>query len=695
MTQTTIQPPPQRDVPAAREAPPTIEAVPFVPSGEADRGSLIKPWQAALMVLGVLAAGIFWFLFTSKSVQLKFTPAAESVSVSGGLSFELGGVYLLREGTYQVQAEAELYEPLQMALAVTGERNQTHAFAFTPRPGFLSLSVQPADAAVTIDGQAQSSLDAIELPAGEHELTVTHPRYLPTSEIITIEGLLKTQNRSVALAPNWADVSVDSTPAGAEIYIDDELWPARTPTIIEALAGEREIRVNLEGHKAHRERIFAQAGTEFALQPIRLEQADAQLALSSTPGGAGVIVGGNFIGRTPLTVDLKSGVTHRVQIVRGGYESVDRTLRLARGEQSSLNINLARLTGEVVVVVEPAAAQLTVNGRARGAANQTLTLPVEAHQLAVTLDGYAAFSQKITPKPGLTQEIKVRLLTLEEARLAALTPSITAPDGQTLLLFEPFDFRMGASRREPGRRANEALREVKMERLVYLGTREVTNAQFRQFATGHDSGKYVETTLNEDDQPVVNLSWHDAAAYCNWLSDQQGLAPFYEIEFGKVIGTNPGAIGYRLPTEAEWAWAARTLDSDREKLLRFPWGANLPPEDRHGNYADRAGRPLVGRVIFGYNDNYAASAPVGTFRANHRQLYDLGGNVAEWVHDFYALGGPENAGTDPLGPVNGEYRVIRGSSWMHGTITELRLSFRDYGIDGREDVGFRVARYAE
>ena len=102
----------------------------------------------------------------------------------------------------------------------------------------------------------------------------------------------------------------------------------------------------------------------------------------------------------------------------------------------------------------------------------------------------------------------------------------------------------------------------------------------------------------------------------------------------------------------------------------------------------------MGRSIFGYNDNYITAAPVGTYKPNARGLYDLSGNVAEWIHDFYEI--PEQTvQTNPMGPASGEYYVIRGASWKHGTITELRLSFRDYGIDGRDDVGFRVARNAE
>ena len=102
---------------------------------------------------------------------------------------------------------------------------------------------------------------------------------------------------------------------------------------------------------------------------------------------------------------------------------------------------------------------------------------------------------------------------------------------------------------------------------------------------------------------------------------------------------------------------------------------------------------MVGRIIFGYNDNHVVAAPVGTFKANSKGIFDLGGNVAEWVHDFYQH--PVAADTGPLGPPEGEYHVIRGSSWMYGTTTDLRLSFRDYGTDGRRDVGFRLARFAE
>jgi formylglycine-generating enzyme required for sulfatase activity len=106
---------------------------------------------------------------------------------------------------------------------------------------------------------------------------------------------------------------------------------------------------------------------------------------------------------------------------------------------------------------------------------------------------------------------------------------------------------------------------------------------------------------------------------------------------------------------------------------------------------------MLQKTLSGYNDRYPATAPVDSFDANAVGVKNMGGNVAEWVYDYYTIPPPTSQGpdVDPLGPAEGEYRVIRGSSWMDSTITELRLSYRDYGNKARPDVGFRVARFAE
>jgi len=98
-----------------------------------------------------------------------------------------------------------------------------------------------------------------------------------------------------------------------------------------------------------------------------------------------------------------------------------------------------------------------------------------------------------------------------------------------------------------------------------------------------------------------------------------------------------------------------------------------------------------------YNDDFAVSAPPGSFEDNAVGIFDLGGNVAEWVQDYYEIGSSASTQVlvDPLGPTEGRAHVIRGSSWRSATLPDLRVAGRAYSTDAREDVGFRIARNLE
>ncbi len=120
-----------------------IEAQLFVPSESVTKDPRIALWQIVLLLLATVAIAVFWFLFTSKSVLLDFSPSATVVDVQGGISFELGGIYLLRQGEYKISAQAPLHEPLQETIQVGDERNQRIPLAFTPLPGFLTFSLDP------------------------------------------------------------------------------------------------------------------------------------------------------------------------------------------------------------------------------------------------------------------------------------------------------------------------------------------------------------------------------------------------------------------------------------------------------------------------------------------------------------------------------------------------------------------------
>ena len=149
--------------------------------------------------------------------------------------------------------------------------------------------------------------------------------------------------------------------------------------------------------------------------------------------------------------------------------------------------------------------------------------------------------------------------------------------------------------------------------------------------------------------------------------------------------------GYLLPTEAEWAWASRYVAGSTPS--RFPWGDTMPPVEVLANYADESAANLVPNILIGYTDHFRGTAPVGSFAANPLGLYDLAGNVSEWIHDYYSQEAATSLLIDPTGPNEGEKHVIRGSNYTNGRLSELRWTFRDLGQAPRPDVGFRVAMY--
>ncbi len=256
---------------------------------------------------------------------------------------------------------------------------------------------------------------------------------------------------------------------------------------------------------------------------------------------------------------------------------------------------------------------------------------------------------------------------------------------------------MGASRREPGRRSNERQYRVELTKTFSLSAKEVTNAEFRRFRPKHSSGQAHGISLNADHQPVTLVSWDDAAVYLNWLSKKEGLPPAYKEKDGKMVAVVPLTTGYRLPTEAEWAFTARYAGGKRAdgQPLKYPWGNERYPSDKHGNYADSSAAGSLPLTMKNYTDGYSAAAPVGMFQKNAAGIYDLGGNVSEWCHDYYDVysGSSTKVPSDPAGPATGKYHVVRGSSWRHGSIAELRFSYRDYTDKARDDLGFRIARY--
>ena len=259
-------------------------------------------------------------------------------------------------------------------------------------------------------------------PAGRHSVAIAAERYQPFSADVDVEGLGKTQTFKPQLVPGWGVVTVTSEPAGAQLLVNGEPRGV-TPLKAEIMAGAHPVELRLEGFKPWTTDIQVKANEPLALGPVKLGLPDGRLAVRSDPPGASVSVAGVYRGQTPIELELRPDLDHSIVLTRPGYEAVTRQVSLSAGEQRTLSLPLSGVFGEVAVRAQPADAQLYIDGKPSGAANQTLRLVATTHEIEIRKTGFVDFKTSVTPRPGVQQRVETTLLTPEQSRIAA-TPAV-------------------------------------------------------------------------------------------------------------------------------------------------------------------------------------------------------------------------------------------------------------------------------
>ena len=674
-----------------------IQATPFQRAEAASQQPWIRlnPAKIAFAVIFLLLTVAVAFMFTARAISIIVSPKPENLDITSGFYYELADRYLMLPGEYSFRASKAGYHNLEQTFTVNSDPDQTYQFELNELPGILTVSTMPdISAEVYIDQKlvGTTPLRLEEVEPGIHDVRLLSDRYLAYDTEITVVGRRELNELSATLSPAWALVEVTSQPEGASISIDGELLGI-TPESVEVIQGYRGLNVKKAGFKVFETNIDVVPGVDTVLPRIMLEKADGMVSVNSTPTGANLTINGRYRGQTPVSLTLAPNEHYNIVLSKAGYEPFERNIRLNPEQDLALKESLKPILGVLRLSIEPVSSELFIDGVKQASLNQRLSLTAKPHRVKVSADGYADYIATVTPQPGTTQQLVIRLQTEAEAAAAAIPTTITTSIGLALNLILPDALTMGAGRREPGRRSNEIEKQVTLTQAFYLSTTEVTNGQFLEFDPGHNSGVLGRALLNDKDRPVVNVSWNDAARFCNWLSEQEGLPAAYQNVDGLMRAVTPLNTGYRLPTEAEWAWSARYASGPTPQ--RFPWGETMPPQVVSANYADESAANMVPYHIESYTDNYRGPSPVTLFPANEFGIHDLAGNVSEWIHDYYSVTIPTEELVDPSGPNNGDYHVIRGSSYKHGRFSELRWTYRDYGSDPRADVGIRVARYLD
>ena len=334
----------------------------------------------------------------------------------------------------------------------------------------------------------------------------------------------------------------------------------------------------------------------------------------------------------------------------------------------------------VTFVLDPPDAQIYINGKAMGTGS-TYQLNSGKYHLKIMKDGYQSKEDTITVNPNQVL-FSYQLVFQNE-----------------MVFIKGGTFEMGDTFDE-GYYNEKPVHEVTVNSF-YLSKYELTFSEYNAFCEATGRKHYSDFGLGAGLRPMNFVSWYDAVEYCNWRSEQEGLIPCYTIDKDRkdpnnenkedtlrwTVTCNFDANGYRLPTEAEWEYAAR----ERGRKVRFCNGKDIadPEEINFSGYESKK-KPYS--VVGVYR---AKTTNVGSFAPNALGLYDMSGNVFERCWDWYdAYYYQYSPSIDPRGPMSGEDRVSRNGAYFVGP-EDSRAARRGGSFEPtlRNDViGFRCAR---
>jgi len=540
-----------------------------------------------------------------------------------------------------------------------GEKEQSHSDRIKPSisegtthvtggRAILHVQSKPSQARIYIDGQelGKTPFSRDDLVPGKHRMKVGKSHFQPkTQEINLAANMVK--KYSVDLKKGKGSLTVLSTPSGAEVFVDGDKKSGKTPmTLKEVKCGKHTVKTRFQkkDEKIEIKKEITIPREQTKRFKVDLQKNTANLTVHTDPSTAKVNIVNKEL-KYHDGVELLPGRC-RIYVYRQGYKGIVKDIKLASNQDKEIQVSLKK--------------QKNIE------AGYTWTEPVTGMEFVWVPGGCYQMGSPLKGKSTISSQQKKSAWYKAFAALSCLFPVGCAP--------KSFEQRHGHEKDET------PAHKVCVDGF-WIGKYEVTIDQYREFMQVNGHTEKLEFELQNfegeffplkhlygsyplsgnkfgknGDQPMIYINYQRAKAFADWLSRKTGME-------------------FRLPTEAEWEYAARSGG----KRQKYAGGDDLDSVARYD-----------------HNTGYH-TYEVGTKSPNGLGIYDMSGNVWEWCSDWYSedyySNSPKN---NPQGPSSGSDRVIRGGSW-DTFATHVRTTNRSFNIpsDVEIDVGLRLVRTAE
>ena len=537
--------------------------------------------------------------------------------------------------THTYRIECNMYH--EESGSVTIEDRTVVDKKLRPAFGYLDIATTPEQGAKAfVDGDyvGITPIKTDKIKSGTHTVMVMKDMYKMNEKTYTVNDG-QTTNATLNMAANFVNVTVN-TDLQSDIYVDEEYkakgrWTGRLSD------GTHIFEARKANHKTSKKSVDLVLGetktiTVDAPMPIK-----GEVDINTTPMGATIYIDGKSYGETPNYVsDIIIG-EHELKLTKQGCAPITKKIFIKEGE--TLTINERLLTGkEISISTDQSGDKIYVDGSYVGTSPMTSSLAYGTHEIKAERNGKTVSKTINVSQSGGDNSVKLAFFGTQTFTVKGVSFTMIAVEGGA--------FKMGATS-EQGSDADSDEKPVHHVTLsdYYIGETEVTQELWHAVMGSNPS------YFKGNKKPVEQVSWNDCQKFITKLN--------------QITGKN-----FRLPTEAEWEYAAR--GGKNSKGYKY------------------SGSNTLGNVAW-YTDNSGSSThDVKTKSANELGIYDMSGNVWEWCQDWYG-DYSSSSQTNPTGPTSGSNRVSRGGGWSRNA-EGCRVSHRSSSTPGFRggNLGFRL-----